>query len=289
MLDGLNLTWHWSPITLVSLVIVCLCYFLGIWRARRKNPTGTPLLARHIVAFVIAIALMALMLLTPVDSIARTQLFIAHMSQVIILTTLCAPLLLYACPAWLLQPFFENPRGRPIARILTQPVFASVLFNGNFMFWHSTLMLGISLKYGTLYHVALMSIFVTSLLNWWPLIGPRRELHIMSYPQQMFYAFLDGQPVDVYAFILVFSFVVIYPFYHVPPQLGISAFGDQAAGGALLLVPGLVDLVVMSPLFFRWLKLLEEKAKIADERRAQEEALEQMEEEALQLERTSEV
>jgi hypothetical protein len=71
----------------------------------------------------------------------------------------------------------------------------------------------------------------------------------------------------------VFSFVVIYPFYHVPPQLGISAFGDQAAGGALLLIPGLVDLVVMSPLFFRWLGMLEARAKIADERRAQEDTL----------------
>ena len=51
----------------------------------------------------------------------------------------------------------------------------------------------------------------------------------------------------------------------------ISAFADQAVGGAFLLLPGLVDLVVMSPLFFRWLGQLEEKAKIADQRRQEEE------------------
>src|SRR6185503_15365053 len=39
---------------------------------------------------------------------------------------------------------------------------------------------------------------------------------------------------------------------------------DQAAAGALLLIPGVVDLVVMSPLFFRWLHDIDEKAKIND-------------------------
>jgi cytochrome c oxidase assembly factor CtaG len=131
----------------------------------------------------------------------------------------------------------------------------------------------LALQYGTLYHLELVSIFAASLLNWWPLIGPRRELHVMTYPQQMLYAFLDGQPVDIFAFLLVFSFVVIYPVYHVPPQLGISAFADQAVGGALLLIPGLVDLGVMSPLFFHWLAQQEARARIADERRAEEEAM----------------
>jgi cytochrome c oxidase assembly factor CtaG len=121
------------------------------------------------------------------------------------------------------------------------------------------------------------SFLLTSLLNWWPLIGPVRDLHRMTYPQQMLYAFLDGQPVDIYAFLLVFSFVVIYHHYTVPPQLGISAFADQAVGGAFLLLPGLVDLGVMSPLFFRWLGQLEAKAKIADQQREEEDAM--MEEE----------
>ena len=109
----------------------------------------------------------------------------------------------------------------------------------------------------------------------------------MSYPQQMLYAFLDGQPVDIFAFLLVFSFVVFYPQYTVPPQLRISAFADQAVGGAFLLLPGLVDLVVMSPLFFRWLGQLEEKAKIADQRRQEEEEA-MLEAEAEQIGETSE-
>lgn len=281
MFDGLNLSWHWSPFTLLGLVLLCLLYIFGIRYLRRKNPEGTPLQAGRVVAFIVGITMMALMLLTPIDTIARTQLFSVHMAQVVILTTVCAPLLLYSTPAWLWQPIFEHPGSRPLARAFTQPVIVSAIFNLNFLFWHMPVFFSMALQYGTLYHVELISIFAASLLNWWPLIGPRRELHTMTYPQQMLYAFLDGQPVDIFAFLLVYTFVAIYPFYHVPPQLGMSAFSDQAVGGALLLIPGLVDLGVMSPLFFRWLATLEEKAKIADERRAAEEALWEEEEDSL--------
>lgn len=271
MFYGLNFAWHWSPITLAGLVLACLLYIFAIRRARRDKPEEKPLQTRRVVAFFAAIAIIALLLLTPVDTIVRTQLFLAHMFQAVTLITVCAPLLLYACPAWLVQPLFANPFARPIARVLTQPVIASLLFNMTFLLWHAPLFFNFALKNGTFYHVMMLSFLLTSLLNWWPLIGPIRDMHRMTYPQQMLYAFLDGQPVDVFAFLLVFSFVVFYHHYAVPPQLGISAFADQAAGGALLLLPGLVDLGVMSPLFFRWLGQLEAKAKVADQRRQEEE------------------
>lgn len=271
MFYGLNFAWHWSPITLAGLILACLLYIFAIRRVRRDKPEEKPLQTRRVVAFFAAIAIIALLLLTPVDTIARTQLFLAHMVQAVTLITVCAPLLLYACPAWLAQPLFANPFVRPIARALTQPVIASLLFNMTFLLWHAPLFFNFALNNGTFYHVMMVSFLLTSLLNWWPLIGPIREMHRMTYPQQMLYAFLDGQPVDVFAFLLVFSFVVFYHHYAVPPQLGISAFADQAAGGALLLLPGLVDLGVMSPLFFRWLGQLEAKAKIADQRRQEEE------------------
>ena len=264
---GLNLSWHWSPIALVGLVVLCLLYTFGIRQARKGNMQGTPLQKRRIVAFSAAVVVMAVVFLTPVDTIARTQLFFVHMAQVVTLTTVCAPLLLYACPAWLLRPLLNQPLVRPVARALTQPVIASVIFNINFLVWHAPGLYHFALVHGTVYHVVLLSFLLTSLLNWWPLIGPVREFHKMTYPMQMLYAFLDGQPVDIFAFLVVFSGVVFYPYYPVPPPLGISSFADQAVGGALLLIPGLVDLVVMSPLFFRWLAQIEQKARIEDERR----------------------
>lgn len=269
MLYGLNLTWHWSPIALGGLVILCLFYVFAAQFARRRN-TQDKLKGRHMLAFITAIFLLAIVFLTPLDTVARTQLFAAHMVQAIMLTTLCAPLLYAATPAWLLSPLMSQPITRMIARVLTQPVIASVIFNVTFLVWHAPSLYNLALAQGTLYHVELLTILLTSLLNWWPLIGPLRELHKMSYPAQMLYAFLDGQPVDIFAFLVVFTGTVFYTHYHIPTQLqqwGYNAVADQTVAGAFLLVPGLVDLIVMTPLFFRWLGQIEARAKLSDQRR----------------------
>lgn len=272
MSDNLNFTWHWSPLTLIGLLLLCALYTTGLRVAGRHN-AHLPLEKRRLAAFISAIALIALMLLTPIDMIARTQLFVAHMVQVVILVTLCSPLLLYSCPSWLIQPVIDNRVTRHIVRFLTQPVIASCIFNITFLIWYTPRIYSQTLTNGTLYHVELWAVLLTSLLNWWPLIGPVRTLHRMSYPLQMLYAFIDGQPVDIFAFLLVFTEVVFYPQYIVPrsfTNFGFNALADQTLAGSLLLIPGLVDLVVMSPLFFRWLGQIEQHAKIEDQQRQEE-------------------
>ena len=276
MLQGLNFSWSWSPIILIGLLLLCLLYAVAIRLTHRRVPDET-LPPYRIIAFTSAIILMALVLLTPLDTIARTQLFAAHMIQAVTLTTLCAPLLLAACPDWLLLPLVENPVGRRIFQFLTHPLIASIIFNLTFLAWHAPNLYNLALNNGALYHAELLSFLLASLLNWWPLIGPLRQLRSLSYPMQMVYAFFDGQPVDIFAFLLVFTGVVFYTHYTIPPQFiewGYSAVADQTIAGAFLLIPGLVDLVVMSPLFFRWLGQIEDQARLADQKRQEEEEAE---------------
>src|SRR5258708_2350441 len=276
MIDGLSLIWPWNPGALVFLIFLSLFYLVALRQAHRRTASATPVKRYQVVSFFSAIIIMALLLLTPIDTIARTQLFSVHMAQTVLLTTLCAPLILWGCPEPLLRPLFELPIAGSVINFLTRPVVASITFNLLFLLWHTQKLFQIAL-WGSLYHVMILSIFCASLLNWWPLIGSMRNVHRMSYPMQILYAFFDGQPVDIFAFVLVFTGIVIYPYYAVSPQLGISPFADQAVGGALLLIPGLVDLGVMSPLFFSWLGQIEAKAKIEDQRR--QELAEQEEEE----------
>jgi cytochrome c oxidase assembly factor CtaG len=285
MWNGLDVSWPWNPIPLIGLILLCLLYGFGISRAQKSGKQDSPLKKSRIVAFITAVLLTAIVFLTPLYTIARTQLFFAHMVQAVLLTTFCAPLLLFSAPAWLLEPLLARPSLRPIAKALTQLVAASIIFNISFLFWHVPGIFHFALLHTTFYNLELLTFLLTALLNWWPLIGPVRELHNITYPKQMLFAFLDGQPLDIYAFLLVFSGVVIYPFYAIPPQLGISAFADQAMGGALLLLPGLVDLVVMTPLFFLWLAQIEQKARIADQKRQELAEAQAAEEE---IEQTSE-
>lgn len=286
MLAGFDLTWPWNPGVLLFLLLLCLLYILGLRHAVRHSPEARMSMSR-VIAFFIAILLIALLLMTPVDTIARTQLFLAHMIQAILLTTLCAPLILFGCSEALLRSVLGVPVVRDITRLLTRPLVASITFNLLFLLWHVPEIYHKTLMNTTLYHVAMLSIFCASLLNWYPLIGSLPELRRMSYPLQMLYAFFDGQPVDILAFILVFSGVVVYPYYRMPAPLGLSAYADQTAGGALLLLPGLVDLVVMSPLFFRWLGQIEQQTKLDDQRR-QEQAEQDDELEENEIEETSE-
>ena len=277
MVDGLLLVWVWHPGTLALLLLLSLLYVLGVRRVRVRVPQDTSLHVLHSAAFFLAILLAAVMLLTPVDAIGRTQLFSVHMAQVVVLTTLCTPLILYSCPAVLLQPLTEIPGLREILRVLTFPLVASILFNLIFFFWHVPRIYDMAQRNGMFYQVEMLSIFLTSLLNWGPLIGSQREQHHMSYPIKMLYAFFDGQPVDIFAFVLVFTGVALYKFYTIPPQFNLTLFADQTVAGALLLIPGLVDLVVMTPLFFRWLHQIEQDTRLTDQRR-QEIAYEEEEE-----------
>src|SRR5690348_2725774 len=117
MFNGLSSTWPWNPGALVVLLLLVVFYLLGLWRVRALHKTvGT----YRIIAFFSAIGIAALLLLTPVDTIGRTQLFSVHMAQVVILVTLCSPLLLFGCPAVVLQPLIELPVVRPLLRWLTR-------------------------------------------------------------------------------------------------------------------------------------------------------------------------
>ncbi|MBV9258886.1 MAG: cytochrome c oxidase assembly protein [Ktedonobacteraceae bacterium] len=292
MLDGLLFVWAWHPGTLALLLILSLLYMLGVRRAKLHYPQDTSIRTLHIVAFFLAILIAAFMLLTPVDTIGRTQLFSVHMAQVVILTTLCTPLILYSCPEILLRPLTETPGIREILGVLTHPLVASLLFNLTFLFWHVPRIYDRAQPDATLYQVEMLSIFLMSLLNWGPLIGPERDRHHMGYPLKMLYAFFDGQPVDIFAFVLVFTGVALYKLYMIPPQLNLTPFADQTVAGALLLIPGLVDLIVMTPLFFRWLNRIEQDARLADQRRQEaayeEEEYEEYEEEEEELQNPSE-
>ncbi len=151
------------------------------------------------------------------------------MAQIVILTTICTPLIMAGCSEEILRLLVEMPVLGAVILTLTRPWLASILFNAAFLLWHTPRLLEIAQADEALYHWMLLSIFFTSSLNWHPLIGPLRDSHQMSYPVQMASAFFDGQPVDILAFVLVFSQVSIYH-YALAPFWRFAPFADQATG-----------------------------------------------------------
>ncbi len=54
MLQGLDFSWHWNPIIVISLLLLCLLYVVAIRLARRYKPEET-LPSYRIIAFASAI------------------------------------------------------------------------------------------------------------------------------------------------------------------------------------------------------------------------------------------
>src|SRR5205823_11274970 len=59
------------------------------------------------------------------------------------------------------------------------PIF---IFNVTFLIWQAPPILAACMKDPTLYQWQLLTIFLASLLNWWPLIGSVHEVRRLSYP-----------------------------------------------------------------------------------------------------------
>lgn len=269
MSGSLSQQWPWNPWATASLGILALLYLWSLFQVHKRGMHIKPVYPLRIAAFFLALVIAALLLLTPIDTIGRLQLFSVHMAQVVILTTICAPLLMAGCPEELLHPLVEIPVVSSILLTITRPLIASLIFNLTFLLWHTPRLMELAQANEALYHFMMLSIFFTSFLNWHPLIGSIRENQHMSYPMQMAYAFFDGQPMEILAFVLVFTQSTIYH-YAIPAPLHFAVFSDQATGGAILLVPGLVDIGVMTPLFFRWFWQIESRTRLDDQKRQAE-------------------
>ncbi len=270
---NLAATWNWRPEVLLFFAIIALLYIFGVVRVdstHRQDAQVPRVHSASVISFFAGWLIAVLILISPLDTIGRTQIFFIHIAQIILLSTISVPLVLVGCPESLLRPVLNIPGIRELTKLLTNPIVASVLFNFSFIIWNSPRIYNAASVNGALYDSMMIWFFVVSLINWWPLLGSVPQFRTISYPTQMLYAFFDGLPLDIFAFLLVYSGTTLYTNYAIPPQLNLSRFGDQTVGGALLLVPGVVDLIVMTPYFFLWLRQVEQKTRLADEQRQQE-------------------
>jgi cytochrome c oxidase assembly factor CtaG len=274
MFNDLSHAWSWHPAVLAVIFCFCALYLWGVWGASRRSRSDArepSVPFPRIAAFFGAMILLLVLLVSPLNTIGRTQLFLAHAFQVTIMTTVCVPLILAACPAVMLRPLQKTPVVREILRFLVSPLVATLLFNLTFLIWHTPRLYMLAMANANLYVLMMLMLFFTSLLHWFPLMGSLHEWRRMGYLLQAVYAFLDGQPADIFAIVLLTN-GVLYP-YAIPAQVGLSASLDQMSGAGILLVPGIIDLVVMTPFFIRWLGQLEERTRLADQRRQEELAM----------------
>lgn len=229
-------------------------YFFGIGPLRRRYGWGPPASGWQILSFCAALAVLLLSLNGPVHDLSDYYLFSVHMLQHLVLTLLFPPLLLAGIPGWLLRPLLARPGVLPVARFLTRPWVAALVFSGSLAVWHLGPFYDLMMRDHEVHIATHLMFMVTATLMWWPVMSPVAELLRLPPGLGMLYLFLVGIPMQIVAAMITFADQVLYPWYAAAPRMwGLSPLDDQKLGGLLMWIPGnLWMFAAIGVLFFRW-------------------------------------
>lgn len=244
---GEGFTVHLS--TVVGIVALGALYE---WAGRRD--TGRAVTAPQRLSFHSALLVLFLSLNGPVHDLSDTFLFSAHMVQHLVLTLVVPPLMIAGVPGAMLRPLLRPRALRAAAERLTRPAVCFAIFNVVLAAWHLPPLYNLALAYHPVHIAQHLTFLAASVLMWWPIMSPLRELPRLSYPGQMLYCFLMVIPMSVVSIYITLAERLLYPAYSVAPRvLGISPMEDQHYGGLIMWIPGgLFFYGVMSVVFFKW-------------------------------------
>jgi putative membrane protein len=260
------LSWNFDPLVLIAGSGLLGGYYIAITRLRPRY-TDEPVPFRRIAYFVSGLVSLLLVLCSPLDTLGRYYLLSAHTLQLLILTTVTAPLLLMGMPEWLVT-FLLPLRGlRDATRGLLFPLLAALAFNVIIMVWHDGPLYEAALENTLIHDLQMFCFLIAGILTWWPLLTPMDRNTRMTTPFQMLYLGIESLPLDIFGVIMIFAGSVFYTTYTSAPRIwGISPLVDQQIAGGLLAVPGnLLDVVLFSVIFFAWVQR-QEKEQRARER-----------------------
>lgn len=243
---------EWKPTFLIAWMLFVAAYLYIVGPLARRY--GQMRDRGQIVAFMAGALVLLLALQSPLDYLAGHYLFSAHMLQHMLLAYAAAPLLLIGTPGWFLRPIVRRRALWPLARLLTRPLVALVVFNAVFTLYHMPALYIASLASEPLHALMHLLFLSTAVLTWWPIVSPLPDLPRLTYPLQMLYLAAQtvlSQPVG--ALVTLAGQPLYAPYAAAPRLLGLTALEDQQLGGLLMWVGGpLFFFCVLTVVFFRW-------------------------------------
>jgi putative membrane protein len=253
--------WSLDPSVILGVLALGGGYAYGIGSLRERKGWGPEVKPWRQVSFYGGLAVLAFALLSPLDKLGDVYLFSAHMVQHMLLVMVVPPLLLMGTPDWLLRPVLKLPGVLPVARWLTFPVVAFLIFNADFWIWHLPPLYDATLTNPTLHIVEHITFLVTATINWFPVASPvPDELPRLPRLMQVLYLFLNCQPMVALGALITFAPQAVYVPYLIAPRIfGLSVITDQQLGGLIMWIPGnFVYILVMSIIFFQWVEHMDD-------------------------------
>lgn len=244
----------WYPGVLLFILSVQAGYLFLIGPLRRKHSLGPPVPTARMISFLVGVFLVYVAEGTPIHVISENYLFSVHMVQHTILTSFFPPLVLLGMPDWMLRPLLRPRWLKAFLTFLTRPVTALALFNLIYSIWHLPVLYSTALYKHEIHMVQHALLVPTALLLWWPILSPLPELPRLSDLGQMFYVFLWSVAQMAVFGLITFAEEAHYAPYVAAPRLwGIDPIVDQQIAGVIMnVIGGLIGLVVLGIIFFRW-------------------------------------
>jgi putative membrane protein len=264
--------WTFDPATVLFLLLLLGGYLALIGPVRARFALGEALPRKRVWSFLAGWAVLALSVVSPLDVLGRRYLFSAHTAQLLLITTVAAPLLMVGIPEWAVWRLLPMRVLRDATRGILFPVCAALIFNVVVLIWHVGPLYEAGLRQTGTHQLQLLCFLLAGLLTWWPLLTPLDRHTRMATPFQMLYLAAESLPLDVFGVAAIFAPSVFYATYaHAPRVWGLSPMLDQQIAGALLAVPGnILDIILMSVIFFAWIERIERRQR--ERERAEAEA-----------------
>jgi putative membrane protein len=269
-------SWTFDPLMLLFLVLLLAGYGALIGPLRTRFDLGDPVPTGRVASFVAGWAVTAICVISPLDALGRYALFSAHTTELLLLTTLAAPLLMIGIPEWLVWRLLPLRSLRNATRGFLFPICMALAFNVIILIWHIGPLYEDALHSTPLHDLQNIAFLVAGLLTWWPLLTPLDRQTRMSTPFQMIYLGIESLPLDIFGVAAIFAPGVFYATYaHAPRIWNMSPMLDQQIAGALLAVPGnILDIILMSVIFFVWIDRIEQRQRERERAEAERELAE---------------
>ena len=276
----------WSPVFIVSTIIVIALYFYITIKKRHLFKDNQPLTKKESSAFVIAVVLLYVVKGSPADLLGHIM-FSVHMAQMALLLMLIPPLLIAGIPVWIWRAVINNRFIYPMFRFFTKPLLALIVFSGMFSIYHIPLIFDL-IKQNEVYHIVFtLLLFISSIFLWWPIMNRLQGEHQVHGLSKIGYIIGSAILITPACALIIFATDPMYATYTsgeawlkamelcVPsstlasltlsgPELfsNMSTIEDQRLGGVIMkIIQEVIYGVLLAMVFFEWYKSEQENAE----------------------------
>jgi putative membrane protein len=252
---GTPYSWSFEPLVLFWLVVAAGLYasrFRALRsRAQTVGAATAPEYGRA-AAFAAGLVVIALALMSPIDTLGEQRLFSVHMAQHLLIMDIAPILILLGLSRAIMRPLVR--RLRPLEQSLgyaAHPITALALMIAVIWAWHLPALYDLALEHAWAHELEHLAFFTVGLAFWWYVIEPIPPRHRLEGMATVAYVAGAKLLLGLLGLALAFSQSPFYDYYEAAPRTwGLTALEDQNVGGLLMMLEQTLVLATFFAILF---------------------------------------